>query len=295
MTQELKKEEASTNFVLTEIRDQFSKIKILSSKLNLSQDSISYIFTWLNELKYWIEERDILPEDIKTTISISSNFENMTVKHEFNFVKSFDPVISFCKKIKKDFDLNHFDECQQMILNFRPLSVVFFIKIGTVFDCGIGIDKPMDNKELSQVLSFSSESLNILSWSESLISNGFWISALQESRAVSFYIFDKLKAQNYLKGLSLFENFAFPLNPALKHEIMKAKSESLVTVIELEKHKIKSLSLVINSTENAHKISENLDKTVETHWENIENILNPDSIQLELSSSGFELYYSSIC
>ena len=52
MTQELKKEEASTNFVLTEIRDQFSKIKILSSKLNLSQDSLSYIFTWLNELKY---------------------------------------------------------------------------------------------------------------------------------------------------------------------------------------------------------------------------------------------------
>ena len=179
-----------------------------------------------------------------------------------------------------------------MLLNLSPLSISFYLTLGETIDCGIGIDKPMDSKQLYQFLSFSSEQKSILLWCGSLIPTGFYISALHNTRSLQFYIFDGHKAQNFLKGISLFEFFGSPLEKNLKDEIMKCKGEAVTAVINMSKTNILSMGLRVHNTNNSMNVLNILD--IKPEFNRLTENFNYESMVLGLSSSGYRLHFTSI-
>ena len=290
MTQELQKDsiDKSTNFYHTDISERFLDIKqILSSILSSDSGSVEIALDWLNEISLWIDENSLSPEDTKSTISISSNSEEIFLKHEFDFVKSFSPVSAFAKRHRDAFKASKFAEFEENLLSLGPLSIIFYLKLGSNFDCGIGIEKPLDSKQLIKFLSFSTEKQSILLWSGSLIPTAFYYSAFSTTRSLQFYIFDGHKAQNYLKGISLFEFFGAPLDKSHKEEVMKFKSEAVTASIELDEQNIISMGLLIHSTSNAESLLSKLQKPL-LQPKPI-NFQSPDKISISLSSKGFEI------
>jgi hypothetical protein len=291
LTQDFRKEftDKSTGFIVTEGRENMSYIKNLASiALIDSEKSLEYLYAWLENIKIWIYTNNVTYEDVKSFVTISPNGHSIVLKHEFSFIKSYTMVSTYCKKMFKTFNELKFNDYQKLLLSFSPLTICIYLKIGLEIDCGIGIERPMDNQKLSKFISFSNEAENIAIWCGSLIPTGFFISALGLSRTVHFYIFDGHKFQNYSKCMSLFEFFGSPLDQNLKSQLLNCNSEAVTAVLELNDYKIITIGMILNTTDYISLLQD--DTETKLNWDNMKNLLHPDNTLLELSREGYTLH-----
>lgn len=279
----------SSNLAFTEAPDKFSHIKALANTIfSKSDPNHYYLAEWLNQLSIWSEKHSLQSEDMNTSITISSDCSEILLKHEIHFIKSFGAVKNFCEIAKKsDFSNENLSNYKKMLLSFTPLSVSMYIKLGKNMDCGIGIEKPLDSGQLRRFLKFTSESENIFIWAGCLIPTAIYLSVLNPSRTVEFYLFDGHKAQNHLKGVSLFDHFGKPLEKSLKDQIMKSKGESLTAVIEANHSKILSAGLRIQSALYIDSLfPKNLISSITTK-------ITPETTYISQSPQGNFLHFSS--
>lgn len=291
LTQEYHKDpnEKYTGLLITEATDRFTSIKPIISMMfgeNLRYRKIAY--EWLADIAFWAEENAFSAEDCKNAINLSSDMEEIYIKHEFSFVKSFNFVKFFAKKHCLNFNDAQFDELENFVFSLRPIGVYAYLRLGKVFDCGLGLEKVLDSGQMMRILAFSDEKESIMLWAGSLIPTGVSFSAFSLSRTIEFYIFDGHKAQNYLKAINLFEFFAAPIEKAMKEQIFMCKNEAVTAVIEMNEKKILSLGIVLHSPDVfcslANAIGKDMTKTM---VQTTKAHLNPLNVGVFLTSEGF--------
>ncbi|OMJ70569.1 hypothetical protein SteCoe_31424 [Stentor coeruleus] len=291
LTQEYHKEpnEKYTGLLITEATDRFTSLKSIISIMcweNIGYRKIAY--EWLTEVALWAEENSLSTEDCKNTVNLSSDMEEIYIKHEFNFVRSFHFIKSFAKRNCSNFNDTQFDELENFVFSLRPIGVYAYLRLGKVFDCGLGLEKVLNSAQMNKILAFSDEKESILLWAGSLILTGVSFSAFSLSRTVEFYIFDGHKAQNYLKAISLFEFFAAPIEKDMKEQIFMCKNEAVTAVIEMNANKILSLGIVLHNPDAFWSLANTIGKdTAKAMVPAIKAHLNPSSVGIFLTNEGY--------
>lgn len=265
------------------------------------EELLSVAELWITEIFKSLEDSVALVEDLRTIVSIDSSGNSLVIKHEVDGLRSFERVAWFCQKIQamvkktklEKFKYKHFCKSEEFLMSLGPLTISLYLKLGNEIDCGIGIEKPLDRKQMSQFLSLSSEAKNIATWCNN---NGQPIpvscsfSTLSSKQCINFYIFDGLKEQNFTRGLSAFYHFGAPVPEKLQEIIQEAKSEEANCLLEFDENCISSVSLMTQVFEAPLSILKYLDTPVdEKKWMQFQNIFAVKSISLDLSSDGFLL------
>ena len=177
-------------------------------------------------------------------------------------------------------------------MSLCPLTMSVYIKLGNEIDCGIGIEKPLDRKQMSQFISLSNEAKNIATWCNN---NGQPIpiacnfSTLSNKKSINFYIFDGLKEQNFNRGLSAFYHFGAPVPEKLQALILDSKGEEVNCFLEFDNNCISSISIMTQIFE-ANSLLKELETSVdEKMWIQFQNFFVVKYLSLDLSSEGFLL------
>ena len=134
-----------------------------------SEELVQISELWVSEIYKSLEDSVSLPEDLRTLISIDSSGKNIFIKHEIDGIRNYEKVAWFCQKIQKignnskieKFKYKNFIKSEEFLMGLGPLTISVYIKLGNEIDCGIGIEKPLDRKQMSQFISLSSEAKNL--------------------------------------------------------------------------------------------------------------------------------------
>lgn len=294
LTQELHKEplEKCSGLLVTESTDRFTGLR--STLSTLCRDNLQYqklCSDWFSELAFYIDENTLSPEDYKNTVTLSSDLQELYIKHELSFIKNFAPVRSFAKKHCPNFSDSHFSELENLILSLRPISSYIYLKLGKKCDCGMGIEKALDPSQMQKILNFTEEKESISLWANGLIPTGVSFSAFTPSRHIQFYIFDGHKAQNYLKALSLFEFFAGPIDKDMKDQIFLCKSQAVTAMIGMNTRKVIELGLELHCPDQFWSLANVLGQnTVHAMVRALQAQLTPLSVGVNLTSDGLGIF-----
>jgi hypothetical protein len=254
---------------------------------------------WISEIFRSFEESVALPEDLRTFVSMDSSGSNLWIKHEIDSIRSYEKVAWFSQKIQGlvrrtkvgKFKYKNFIKSEDFLMSLGPLTISAYLKLGSTVDCGIGIEKPLDRKQMSQFLSLSSEAKNIATWSNNNgqpIPIGCSFSALSTKKTINFYIFDGLKDQNFQRGFSAFYHFGAPVPERLQEIFTECKGEELNCLLEFDNDCITSVSLMTKTPEVNSALFKELDTTVdEKKWSQFQNFFSVNFLSIELSSDGF--------
>ncbi|CAG9326229.1 unnamed protein product [Blepharisma stoltei] len=190
-----------------------------------------------------------------------------------------------------------FSRHEDFLLALCPLTISFYLKLGSHIDCGFGVEKPMDRKQLSQFLLHSAEAENISRWSyqnSHPIPIQFNYSCFHSSRTCNFYLFDGLKSQNYERGISMFECFGSPVSAEISKIIRRAKGEEVNCIIEIDQDSVISMAMQVHEHENSLAIAKELDTELDQKkWVKFQKLLQPKWLLLELNREGFRLIHLS--
>ena len=223
------------------------------------------------------------------------------IKHEIDGLRSFEKIAWFSQKIQtlvkkakiEKFKYKNFIKSEEFLMSLGPLTISVYVKLGNDIDCGIGIEKPLDRKQMSQFLALSSEAKNIATWSNN---NGHPIpiscsfSALSSKKCINFYIFDGLKEQNFSRSLSSFYHFGAPVPEKLQSIMLEGKADEVNCFLEFDNHCISSVSIMTQAFEAGTQLLKELDTPVnEKKWMQFQNLFSVKFLSLELSSEGFVL------
>lgn len=252
---------------------------------------------WINEIYRVMEESSILAEDLKTIVSLNSHGDSLTIKHELDDVRNFDMIKTFYTKIlpytNKEFDFSNYQTKENFLTSLCPLTIFFYLKLGYEIDFGIGVEKPMDRKQMSSFLTSCNEASNITTWAS--ISNqpipiSCSFSVVSKSRVLTYYIFDGLKNQNIDRGFTLFEEFGAPVGKEIERMFRINTADEVYCSLEFDDKAIRTISLQIHNEE----ICENILKAVDTNpdilkWNAFHSLLPGRLVGIDLTSDGFVL------
>ena len=116
-----------------------------------------------------MEESGITSDDLKTIISLDSPGKNIIIKHELDEIRNYDMIKVFYSKIKnylksnifKVFDSESYQKKVEFLISLCPLTISFYLKLGLEIDFGIGVEKPIDRKQMARFLFDCNEAINI--------------------------------------------------------------------------------------------------------------------------------------
>lgn len=253
---------------------------------------------WVNEVYKFFEDSVALAEDLRTQVSLDSTGNFITIKHEIDGFRSFEKIAWFCQKIQSfgssavnKFKYKNFIKSEEFLMSLGPLTLSVYLKLGNEIDCGIGIEKPLDRKQMSQFLSVSKEAKNISTWSNN---NGQPIpvscsfSTLTMKKSINFFIFDGLKEQNFARGLSAFYHFGAPVPGKLEKNFLESKTEELNCVLEFDNSAVTSVALYTGCAETC--FLDELDTVVDDKkWAQFQNFFLVKGVSLNLTNEGFTL------
>jgi hypothetical protein len=253
---------------------------------------------WINEVFKYFEDSVALAEDLRTQVSLDSTGNSITIKHEIDGIRSFEKIAWFCQKIQSfnrpsisKFKYKNFIKSEEFLMSLGPLTISVYLRLGNEVDCGIGIEKPLDRKQMSQFLSVSKEAKNISTWSNN---NGQPIpvscsfSTLTQKKTINFFIFDGLKSQNFTRGLSAFYHFGAPVPEKLEKNFVECRTEELNCVLEFDNSAVTSVALYTGCFENC--LLEDLDTFVDDKkWTQFQNFFTVKGVSLNLNNQGFTL------
>ena len=283
-----------------------SIIKILLKDLPNFPEISQIVEVWVAEIHRTMEESSMGIEDLKTVVSLDSQGSSLTIKHELDGIRSFDMVRQFFYKIQHCLGTNTFREVDDksfrskegFLVSLCPLTISFYLKLGLEIDFGIGVDKPMDRKQMVQFLVNCAEGANISKWTTLNnqpipVSCGF--SVLSPSRFLNFYIFDGLRIQNIDRGLSLFETFGAPVDKGIGDLFRLSKVDEVNCSIEIDDFSVRGISLQVQSNELGENILSRIDSHTDTmKWNAFHSLLPSKFVAIELNSCGFLLKKISI-
>lgn len=256
---------------------------------------------WVAEIFKSLEDAVGLPEDLRTLVSIDSSGTTITIKHEVDGIRNYEKIAWFSQKIQgivtrsklEKFKYKNFIKSEEFLMSLGPLTISMYLKLGNELDCGIGIEKPLDRKQMSQFLSLSSEAKNIATWSNNSgqpIPTACSFSTLSSKKCISFYIFDGLKEQNFNRGLSAFYHFGAPVPEKLQNILFEGKSEEVNCVLEFDNTSISSVSLMVQAFDVSTLLLKEIDTVVdEKKWVQFQNFFTVRHLSIDLSSAGFML------
>ena len=144
---------------------KYLKIKSIAAinlqKLKNAKELFQILEIWEHEVYEKLEELVLIPAEISMSVAESSNSAiRITIKAEgvrkFNFFYDFlNKIQGFIKH--KDSALSLLKDNIEFIMELAPLTVTFYLSLGDEIDFGIGINKPIDRKNLSRFLQNSSD------------------------------------------------------------------------------------------------------------------------------------------
>ena len=283
-----------------------SIIKILLKDLPNFPEISQIIEVWVSEIHKTMEESSMGIEDLKTIISLDSQGSSLIIKHELDGIRSFDMIRQFYSKIKsyigsntfREIDNDSFRDKECFLLSLCPLTISFYLKLGEEIDFGIGVDKPIDRKQMTQFLMNCSEGANISKWTtlnNQPIPVSCSFSVLSPSRFLNFYIFDGLRSQNIDRGLSLFETFGAPIDKGIGDLFRLSKVDEVNCSIEIDDYSVKGISLQIQSNDLGGNMLSLIDSHTDTmKWNAFHTLLPCKFVAIELNPSGFLLKKVSI-
>lgn len=255
---------------------------------------------WLSDVYASLDEAVFYKQDLKTCLSLDSTGTNLTIRHDVDGIRSYSCLKFFCDQLQRHpycydlrFSSQNFAKHEEFLLSLCPLTISFYIKLGEDIDCGFGVEKPMDRKQLSKFLLHSTEAENISRWS---IQNShpipiqFNYSCFKNTRNCNFYLFDGLKIQNYDRGISIFESFGSPVSNDVNRLIRRARGEEVNCILEIDNDSIVSMSIQVQDHENALNVAKELETELDQQkWVKFQKLLQPKWILLELNRDGFKL------
>lgn len=275
-----------------------SVVKIALKELPNIMDLIKLADVWVQEILKVMDESSMIPEDLKTSVSYDSSGTSLVIKNELDSLRSFDLIHSFVQKAKLitnvKFDHENYLENSKFLLGLCPLTLIFYLKLGSEVDFGFGIEKPIDRKQLNQFLMNSKDSVGVNNWvSRSLqpIAVSLHCSVLSKNRFISFYLFDGLKAQNFDKGIELFEEFGAPLEDSVVENLRKINAADEVHCgIEFDDKAVKRIALQILCAQVGEDAVMKIDPGCNFYkWSTFTSLVPGKFLAIELNPGGFVL------
>ena len=254
---------------------------------------------WISNIYKSLEDLVVMPEDLRTFISLESSGNTLVLKHEVDGIRSFEKIAWFCQKIQpivkkaklEKFKYKHFIKCEEFLMSLGPLTISAYLKLGSEIDCGIGIEKPLDRRQMSQFISVSSEAKNIATWCNS---NGQPIpvscafSTLSNKKSMNFYVFDGLRTQNFSRGFSMFIHFGAPIPEKLQNFMEEAKCDEVNCILGFDDDCISSMSMMTKAYNlNASFLKDLEIPFNEKKWEQFQTMFSVKNFSLDLSAEGF--------
>ncbi|CAG9319611.1 unnamed protein product [Blepharisma stoltei] len=299
----IRRKEEAESFIKPQEKIRTTVKMIFKSSQNRA-DLIEILEIWLNEVYTSLEESVFCSQDLKSYLSVDSTGLNMTIKHDVDGIRSYNCLKNFCEKLRRlpscsnlRFNSQLFSRHEEFLLSLCPLTISFYLKLGAQIDCGFGVEKPMDKKQLSQFLLHSAEAENVARWSNQNshpIPIQFNYSCFNDARFCNFYLFDGLKSQNFERGISMFEWFGAPVSSDVANIIRRAKGEEVNCIIEIDKESVISMAMQVQEHENPSAIAKELDTAFDKQkWVRFQKLLQPKWVILELNRDGFRLVQMS--
>ena len=233
---------------------KFLKIKSIVTKALNTLTNFPQVSDLLN---YWeflvlrhIESLVEVPSEISLSVCESTKPE-VTINLQADGIRKFEFLRVFLRKIKKICKIELISEDIikeniEFIKELAPLTVNFYLVLGKDIDFGIGVNKPIDRKNLSKFLQNTSDRKTITEWSyigNPPIPTSMQFSCMKLSKSCSFYIFDGEKNENFQKAFSIFDCIGVPIEKPLKKCFFSAKSQEAHCKIQFELEKISEVSV----------------------------------------------------
>jgi hypothetical protein len=278
-----------------------SLVKLLLKDLPNISSLIQITETWIQELAKLMDDNSLSPEDLKTTLSFDSSGKSLVIRHELDGIRAFSMIQSFYLKVKSFMrtGLKDFQKKEKFLTSLCPLTLSFYLKLEEQVDFGFGVEKPVDRKQMTAYLAGCKEGGNIGKWTTSTsnqpIPTSLWVSSVDSSRFLNFYIFDGLKNQNIEKGFSLFEEFGAPVSGELAEMFRISKADEVNCVVQFDETTVKSLQLMIQTNDNCEHFLDKVDSRCDLEkWNTFHNLAPASFLAVELNSTGFSLKKVSI-
>ena len=129
-------------------------------------------------------------------------------------------------------------------------------------DCGIGIEKPLNDKQLLLFLANTAQRQLITQWvaaNSHPIATSLSFSCLNHARTVSFYIFDALKLQNLHTGFDLYQRLGTELGSDVEQVLLSNKREEVQCSIDIKEDRVQAVRLEVFDTDPHTELLEVLD------------------------------------
>jgi len=284
--------------------DQFFKAKSYVRKFLRDSEH----FPQLNEiLDIWqervyepLQNTVMLPADLNIKLTTYSESSSVTLYLEVDGVRKFSFIQDFCEEVSRLDSrfrlLSKFEMNSRFLLSLTPLTTCFYITLGEEVDCGIGINKPLDKRQLAEFLHESQERPNISKWCYSVnspIPVNFFYSVISTLQSVTFYFFEEEKLQNFNKGFSMFEYFGAPVSAQLQQLVKTANCEEVRCSLSFDQNSVKTMVMQVRDIplQRSLQIGDSLDTPFYAHrWTTQSKLLGQKSeTGLVLSSAGFSI------
>lgn len=247
----------------------------LRSRANYSE-LMETLALWEERVYSQLEASVVLAEDLHSSVSMDAH--SLTLAHEVDGVRVGALVGDFCAAVQSCYVITHVPEydpsqaqaIEDFLLSLRPLTYTFYLTLGSSIDCGVGVNKPMDQRELARFLKSAGDHEGLARWTYEVqpVPTLFTFSYLTSSRSCGFYIFGGEKQDNYRKALALFECNGAPLSEAAAELVGTARSEEASACVTLDEQGVVSLGMQVRGLD-PHIASE-LGSLIDPHFDPVQ-------------------------
>jgi hypothetical protein len=241
-----------------------------------------------------LENFVLSPNDLHHKLSLNSMGTELTITHEVDGFRSYEAVRNFCKiQSGGTFDEDYYEEIESFLRSLIPLTISFMLVMGSTVDCVIGVNKPMDRRQLTLFLKPIAESKAIGKWSYAQgqpIPTQVSFSCLRKAKSLHFYSFDGLKKVNFDRCFSIFEAFAAPLPESHKEVLHNSRNEEMHCVLEFLDDNLSGMGVLLQSLEGTPSLGRLLDTHfAEDTWVLFRQVIGKGSLKLLLSGEGYSM------
>eukprot|EP00359_Climacostomum_virens_P005963 CAMPEP_0204906540 /NCGR_PEP_ID=MMETSP1397-20131031/6029_1 /ASSEMBLY_ACC=CAM_ASM_000891 /TAXON_ID=49980 /ORGANISM="Climacostomum Climacostomum virens, Strain Stock W-24" /LENGTH=337 /DNA_ID=CAMNT_0052075537 /DNA_START=172 /DNA_END=1185 /DNA_ORIENTATION=- len=268
--------------------------KVFMKKLPNSSALWKTLELWEVTVLTQLENFVLSPNDLHHKLSINSIGNEFTIIHEVDGLRSYESVRDFCKIYSKgSFDEDNYEEIETFLRSLSPITISFMLVLGATVDCMIGVNKPLDRRQLTMFLKPIAESNAIGKWSYAQnqpIPTQVCFSCLRNMKSLHFYSFDGMKKQNFDRCFSIFEAFAAPLSDSIKEVLYNSKNEEMHCVLEFLDDNLSGMGVLLQSLEGTPSLGRLLDTPFnEESWVLFRQVIGKGYLKLMLRSEGYTM------
>lgn len=148
---------------------KFSKVKSLAKMCfensTNSRNLLKILEIFENEVYNRLLSSVMMSDDLNLRVNIDSQEKQFMLIIEADGIRKYDAINNFCLEFQRlssvKFNYSKFQEIKGFLTGLSALTITFYLVLGESIDCGIGVNKPLDRKSLSEFLSDSPERANI--------------------------------------------------------------------------------------------------------------------------------------